>query len=175
MKDTSFAWQRQSRIIISLLWIALIVVVGATAIFYLLTNSTQKKFEAAAATTIDLQRQLDAKQDDLKDGKTFQAQTANLKTLVNNHVYLSPLLDELSKSTFVRAKFLNFDANILGKINLEGFVNDYGSLGKFLLGLSTSDKFQNIKLKSVTPSTSTANGYQFSLELAVKTEIFNKK
>lgn len=175
VKDTTHTWQSQSKTLLTVLAVLLIIVVGATAVLFLLNNSLQKKIAAVVTNNQSLKVQLDSKQKDLTGAKAYQAQLTNLKTLVNNHIYLTPLLNELSKSTYQRAQYVTLDATDAGKIHLEGRVANYSDLGKLLLGLSTSAKFKDIKLLSVIPSTGTINAYVFAVDMSVLPEIFSKK
>jgi len=157
------------------LGIILFLLAVGTALLFFLNRSDQQKIDAATSVNADLQTQLTQKQATLTDAKTFQAQLENLQVLVNNHTYLSPLLEELSKSTYSKTQFVNLDASQSGKIHLEGRVDNYSDLGKLLLGLSTSKKFKNVKLLSAAPSTGKTNGFLYSVDMLVVPDIFIKK
>ena len=175
LKDTTFAWQKQSRIATLILTVILIALIGAAAVFFLLNRNFKTKITSAIAESETLKNQVDDKQKNLNEAKTFQAQLINLKALVANHTYLSPFLDELSHSTYVKARYFSLDITEAGKIHLEGQVASYGDLAKFLLGLSTSSRFKNVNLLSVIPSSGKDIGYRFSVDLVVVPEIFHKK
>ncbi|MEO8065940.1 MAG: PilN domain-containing protein [Candidatus Doudnabacteria bacterium] len=174
-KDTTNAWQRQSTIMLTVLSLILIVIGGITGVLFFLNQSTQKQIDAATAVNNDLQKNLNQQQAGLTNTKSFQAQLANLRLLLTNHVYISPLLDELSKATYIKSQDQTIDINPDGKIHLEGLVDSYADLGKMLLGLSTSTKFSNVKLLSALPSTGKKNGYVFSVDLNVTPGIFLNK
>jgi hypothetical protein len=124
-KDTTYAWERHSRVILSVLSIILIGLLVATAMFFLLERSTQRRIDSAKTAGAELQRQLNEQQAEIDEAKVFQAQTSNIKTLLNNHVYATPLLNELSTMTFIRSQYINFDATVAGRVHLEGNVPDY--------------------------------------------------
>ena len=172
--DKSFAWYRQSRIVITGLVIILIAVLGVFAVFYILNSKTQKDLQTVTADNQNLKQQLDAKEQGLGEVKTFQAQLANLKILVNSHIYLSPVLDELSHMTFARSQYFTLNIGEDRKLHLEGRVNSYEDLSKLLLGLNTSSKFKNIQLTSVSPSTGKINGFIFSINLVAADELFTE-
>lgn len=173
--DTTNAGVFQSRLIFIVLGLILAVLVGGTVVIFLLNSSLQTKIGTATATNQELQKKLTEQQSTLGNAKTFQAQLVNLRVLLNNHVYLSPLLDELSKVTYIKSQYTSFDVTDTGKIHVEGLVNSYTDLGKLLLGLSTSTEFVNVKLLSILPSTGEINGFIFSVDMNVSPDIFIKK
>ncbi|HTL39704.1 MAG TPA: hypothetical protein VL306_02740 [Methylomirabilota bacterium] len=174
LQEKSFAWDRQSKLIITFLSIVFILILGAFGVFYLLNSKVQTQVQTTVAQNQELRKQLDSKQQGLSDAKAFQAQLANIKTLVNSHVYLSPLLDELAKMTYVKSQYFSLSAGIDGKLHLEGRVDNYVDLGKLLLGLSTSSKFKSVQLTSVLPSLGKINGYQFSINLTASPTLFTQ-
>lgn len=175
LTDTTNAWQRQSKLTIAVLAAVLVILAAGTGLLFFLNGSISTRIAAATNENRDLQQKLTEQQNSLGNAKTFQAQLINLRALLNNHVFLAPLLDELSKTTYVNAQYLNVDVNEGGKIHMEGRVGSYSDLGKLLLGLSTSSKFNNIKLLSAAPSSGTLNAYVFSVDMNVISDIFHKQ
>lgn len=173
--DTSFVWQKQSKLILTGLAVILIVILGLGAVLFLISQSIAKQTDQITADNKSLQDKMSSQQGDLAKATALQAQFANLRTLINGHVYFSPLLAELSKSTYQKAQYLSLDATPAGLIHIEGRVDNYSSLGKLVLGLSTSSKFSNVKLLSAIPSTGINAGYLFSLNLSAATDLFSKK
>lgn len=161
--------------IVSGLSVVLILLLGVAAIFYLLARRADQERADIVAQNRDLTNQFTEKQKDLSGAKIFQAQLVNLKALTTDHTYITPLLQEISGSTYVKAQYLTLDVAQSGKIHLEGRVANYADLGKLLLGLTTSSKFHNVKLLSVVPATGKENAYQFAIDLVVTPEIFTKK
>lgn len=175
LKDTTDAGGRQSKAVLAIFAVILAVIVGATVMLFLLNNSLESQIAAAAATNLDLKSKIAVEQKGLGDAKAFQAQLANLRVLLNNHTFISPLLDELSRVTYVKSQYMSFDVAEGGKIHIEGLVNTYVDLGKMLLGLSSSPHFKNVKLLSVVPSNGEISGFIFSVDLNVIPDIFVKK
>ncbi|MEJ0021785.1 MAG: PilN domain-containing protein [Candidatus Doudnabacteria bacterium] len=175
LKDTTNLGQRQNRLVITVLSAILVVLVGITAVIFFLNKSLADQTITATSTNQDLTKQLNDQQSKLGNAKSFQAQLANLRFLLNGHTYVSPLLDELSRVTYARSQFISLDVTQVGKIHLEGRVDSYTDLGKLILGLSTSPKFSQIKLLSAVPSTGSINGYIFSIDMNVTPDIFLKK
>jgi Tfp pilus assembly protein PilN len=175
VKDTTHAWEHQSRLTLTVLIMILILLVAATVLLFVINQRIQTQINEVTNSNQDLQKKLNDQQTNLGSAKQFQAQLSNLRVLLKSHVYLSPLLDELSKSTYAKTVYLNLDVTDAGKIHLEGRTDSYGSLGKLMLGLATSTKFKNIKLLSVVPSAGKINAYSFSIDMNVTPDIFVKK
>lgn len=175
VKDTTHVWEKQSKLMLTLLSLILIIILGGTGVLYFLNQSLEKQISVVAEDNVTLNKQLTEEQKDLGSAKTFQAQLANLRVLIANHSYLSPLLDELTKTTYKQARYINLDVADSGKIHVEGGVGTYSDLGKLLLGLSTSTKFQNVKLLSAVPSSGITNSYIFSVDMNVSPDIFFKQ
>lgn len=173
--DTSQVWQKQSKLIVTALAVILILLLGLGAILFFFRQSIIKQTDQIVTDNKSIQDEMSSKSANLTDATVLQAQFANLQTLINGHVYFSPLLSELSKVTYQRAQFLSLDMTPAGLVHIEGRIDNYNSLGKLLLGLSTSSKFSNVKLLSATPSTGANSGYFFSLNLNASTYLFSKK
>ncbi len=175
VKDNTDAWQRQGQLFMGILWLVLILLVGGIVVLFLFNRNIAKETADIAAQNQDLEKQINDRQPGVANATTFQAQLLNLKSLVNTHTYLSPLLDELAQSTYTKAQFLTMDASQAGKIHLEGRVASYSDLGKLILGLNTSGQFTNVKLLSVAPTGGLTNAYEFVIDLQVNPKIFSKK
>ncbi len=175
LNDTTGAWKSQGRIVLSSLSILLVLFALSGGGFWYLNNKTEKQLADTGAKNQELQTQLNEKQNQLGNAKTYQAQLANLHTLLGSHVYLTPLLDEIAKMTYVKAQYTTIDVSDAGTVHLEGRVADYASLAKLMLGLNTSSNFKNVRLLSVTPSSGKVNAYVFAIEFSVPTAVFSKK
>ena len=174
VKDTTNTLEKQRKIILSILSLILAIILSITGILFVLNNSIQRKIDAVTADNNNLQQQFTKQQKNLTDAKTFQAQLANLSVLLNNHAYLSPFLDELTKATYQKTRYVSVDISEGHKIHLEGSVNSYADLGKMLLGLATSAKFSNIKLLSTIPAAGKTSGFLFSVDMNASPDIFTK-
>lgn len=174
IKDHTLTWQRQVRLLlVSLVLLLILLTAGGGGLLFLsqrLTSQAQTVVEDNAK----LQNELNQQQKNIGDAKIFQAQVSNIKTLLSNHIYLTPLFDELSKMTYTKAQYVTLDAQVGGKLHLEGQVDSYSALAKLILGLSTSKQFQDIKLLSINPATGQTYGYVFSINLTPNPELFLK-
>ena len=176
IKDTTYSWEKQSKIGLAILAGILILILGASAVFYFLTQSLDKQNSALTAANAKLQSELTQKSANLGNAKVFQAQLSNMKALLARHIYFSPFFDEIEKMTYQKAQYISLDADQdTGQVHLEGLVANYTDLGKLLLGLSTSGSFSNVKLLSAAPSSGAINAFTFSIDLTARNSIFNKK
>ncbi len=174
IKDHTLTWQRQVRLLMISLAVILLILAAAGGGLFFLSKRVSQQAQAASDQNVRLQSDLNQQQKNIGDAKTFQAQVANIKTLLGSHIYLSPLFEELSKMTYNKAQYVTLDAQVGGKLHLEGQVDSYTALAKLILGLSTSKQFQDVKLLSINPATGKTNGYVFSIDLTPSTELFLK-
>lgn len=172
--DTTFSSQKQSRSVLVLLTVILILlgVVGGGLMF--LSQSLAEKSTQIQSQNTGLQTQLNQEQPQLANAKTLQAQFINLRTLFDNHVYLTPLLEEVGKVTYAKAQYVTLDFTNKGSVHLEGRVSDYRSLAKLILGLNSSSSFKNVRLLSVSPAPGEINGFMFAIDMEAAAEIFAK-
>jgi Tfp pilus assembly protein PilN len=175
LHDTTNIWQKQNKLMLTILVVILVGLLGLGLVFVFLNRSVAQKIGQVEADNKAIQAQIDSQQITLIDAKTFQAQLINLHALVDQHFYWSSLLDELSKMTHQKAQYVTLDAGVDGSMHIEGRVDKYSDLGKLLLGLSTSKEFTKIKLLTTTPSTGANSGFLFSLNLTASPNLFLKK
>lgn len=173
-KDSSHIWRGHLNGVLTTIFIVLVLLGGAGAGLLVLTQRSEAKIAEMTQQNTVLQTNLANQQKDLGSAKQLQAQLANLKVLLSQHVYMTTLLDEIEKVTYARARYTAIDASNAGVIHLEGNVSDYNSLAKLILGLNTSEKFSDVKLTSISPSSGDLNNFLFSIDLKVTPEIFVK-
>lgn len=175
IKDTTFSSQRQSRGTLAVLTVILVLLVVVGVGFFFLSRSLNAKSAGLSTQNTALQGQLDQEQTQTANAKTLQAQMANIRTLVNQHTYITPLLEEVGKMTYNNSQYITIGINRNGNIHLEGRVPDYSSLAKLILGLNTSSNFNNVKLLSISPSSGAINSFLFAIDLNASSELFVKK
>jgi len=162
-------------------WLAVILIgflllEGAgTGLFMVLSKAKQKSAVIMQGKLVSLQKEINDEQKNLTDSKAFQAQMKNLKFLVSSHIYFSPFFKELSNKTYNKVQYSSLTVDrTTGKVHIEGKTSSYTDIGKFILGLNTSGKFKDIKLLAATPTEGEVFGFNLSLDLFLKPEIFNK-
>lgn len=172
--NTGSAWKGQANLVLGIL-LALLILLGAGgAGLLILKGRVQAKVDGLTQQNTILQTNLTNQQKNLGSAKQFQAQLANVRVLLNQHVYMTILLAEIEKVTYAKAQYTSIDASNIGLIHLEGNVTDYTSLAKLILSLNSSEKFNDVRLMSINPSSGDTNNFQFSIDLKVDKEIFVK-
>jgi len=174
VRDTTAVWQTRNKVLISLLAVLIIIEVGLGVVFLLLNQSYTTQAQLVNDSKDQLNTKIKAKEANLGPAQAFQAELINLKSLSAKHIYWSKFFDELAGKTYTNARFLNIQGDLTGMINLEGEVKNYTDLGKLILALSTSNKFQEVRLTSSRPSKAKIITLIFSLQLVVKPEIFKQ-
>ncbi|MBI4363590.1 MAG: hypothetical protein HY545_01955 [Candidatus Doudnabacteria bacterium] len=175
VKDTTLNWQRRSRSAINAL-VAIVIILAATGVtLFFLNQTTLSRFEGLKRQNIESQNNLNQRQQELSQAKSFQAQLKNLSYLTNAHIYWSSFFKELAAYTFNKAQYVAVEGDTSGKIHVEGNVESYADLGRLILGLSTSEKFKQVKLLSASPTSTEQAGYLFSIDLTASPGIFNKQ
>lgn len=107
---------------------------------------------------------------------SFQKRLSNLEVLLNNHLFWSPVLDELERYTYVQATYqtLQIDEGE-NRMILTGIVPSYTDMGKLLLGLKASPHITGINLEGTGLAQSELAGYNFVLEVVFDPKLLEKK
>lgn len=174
LKDDSFKLDNQTNLILTILSVILVLGVLAFGVLFFLDKNTQKTIKETIAQNSDLEERLDKIQSTLVDAKAFQAQTANIKSLLDSHSYWSPVFQELADMTFTQTQYTSIVSDSNGRIHIQGITLDYTRLGKVLLALSTSENFSKVDLLSTSPSTGQQGGITYSIDVEVKPELFER-
>ncbi len=172
--DKTEAPKNQTKLFFWLVIVMLILFALSVVGAFFLTRHTTSQIAGINRQTQNYKQEIIDQNDQLKDAKIYQAKLSNLNLLLKNHTYMSNLFDELENYTFVRGKYEIFQAGEeSGKIQLQGTTDSYENLGKLILGLSTSSKFDEVTLVSVSKDKGKDNVYNFSVTMHTKPNIFN--
>lgn len=176
LKDRHLIWEKQKTwLIVGLIGLLLLEGVG-TGLFLVLSKAKQKEAVLMQGKLASLQKEINNEQKNLTDSKAFQAQMKNLKFLVSSHIYFSPFFKELSGKTYNKVQYSSLTVDrTTGKVHIEGKTSSYTDIGKFILGLNTSGKFKDIKLLAASPAEGVTSGFNLSLDLILKPEIFSNQ
>jgi Tfp pilus assembly protein PilN len=176
VKDRTLQFERSNRLVVVLFTLIVIFEMAAVGGLYLLISSTKTKAAEVNKQNIETQKSMNANQKDLVLAQGLQAQLKNVRTLLADHIYWSAFLDQVSKITPTKVQFQSITGSTTdNKLHVEGLAKSYQDVGILLLSLATSDKFKEVKLRSVTPGQGAEFGYSFSLEITVAPSIFNKQ
>ena len=175
VKDRTLQFEKSNRILVVVCVIIMILEGAAFGGLYFLTNSTKTVTAKIQQENADIQTSMNSNQDSLNAAKGLQAQLKNVKTLLNNHVYWSEFLNQVSAVVPNKIQFVNLSSSSSDdKLHVEGIAQSYDDIGRLLLSLNGSDKFSNATLHSITPSTGTTFGYMFTIDVAVSPSVFKK-
>lgn len=172
LQDTTYVSVRRTKTVVYLALFLLLLILGGGAGLYVLTNDVNTQKTAVLQSNADLQKQLTEGNSKLGNATTYQAKLSNVETLLTEHIFISPLLAEIEKYTYLKARFVSVDLDqSTGKIHIDGVVDSYQGLGKLLLALSTSPNFKNVKLLSVSPA---GTGFTFGVDMVANKDLFSK-
>ncbi len=174
IKDSSLAWEKRNKTLVTILVLALILELGLTVIFSILNGSVQKQIVTVRAENTRIQNEINSKDEELTAARAFQAPLKNLVSLVDNNIHWTGFFDRLTERTYLQSQYLNLQADTTGKVHVEGIVSSYTDLGKLLLALSTSEDFTEVNLLSTSPASGQQSGYNFSLDLMADQKLYSK-
>jgi len=176
VKDRTLQFERSNRLVLVLFGLLVVLEIAGVVGLYLLIGTTHARTQDVNKENADIQAKMNANQKDLAKAQGLQAQLKNVRTLLANHVYSSAFLDSVSAVTPTKVAFQNINGSTSDdKLHVEGLAQSYQDVGRLLLSLSTSNKFKEVKLRSVTPSTQAgAYSYGFSMDVTVVPTIFQK-
>jgi Tfp pilus assembly protein PilN len=171
LKDRTNQWEKNNRTIMVVLTIGLLAVLVATGMIYFLVKNAEESKAALDQENFNLQKKLTQMEAGMGLAKGFQAQSKNIARLLQSHVIWSAFMTELAGKTFKISQLNSMTTDTSGRAHMEGLAPTYTDLGKMLLALETSDKFESVTLSSTAQSTDAQAGIMFSLDLVAKQEV----
>jgi Tfp pilus assembly protein PilN len=175
VKDRTLQYEKSNRLVIGLFTMLMLLEVAAFGGLYYLNTSTKSKITAVKVENTKIQNDINSNKTDVTKAQGLQAQLKNVRTLLVNHVSWGSFFDRVGSVTpdNIQIRGINGAASD-GKFHVEGLASSYQDIGRLLLALATSDNFDSVKLRNVSPGTTAKFGYGFSMELVVKPNIFKK-
>lgn len=174
VKDRTLQFERSNRMVIVLFSLIVLLEFAGIGGLYLLTRSANAKTADIKVQNTQIQNAMNEDQKTLTTAQGVQAQLKNVQALLKNHIYWSEFLNQVSAITPTNVRFNGISSSADGKLHIDAVAASYQDIGRLLLSLDTSDKFQDVKLHSISPSSGTEFGYSFSIDLNVTPDIFNK-
>lgn len=106
---------------------------------------------------------------------SFQRRVSNLELLLANHLFWTPLFDELEKYTYKGAHYatLQVDQN-KRELLVSGTIPSYTELGKLMLGLKQSPHVAEVSLNSTGATQSGEAGYAFTMLVSFDPKLLTK-
>jgi len=104
----------------------------------------------------------------------FQKHLANLKKMLENHIYYSNIFKLIEEKTVPTVSFENFTGDVPNRrIELEGKAISFSSLAKQITAFEEAKEINRVGFSSA--SVSTSGGINFGMTLFLKDEIFKYK
>jgi Tfp pilus assembly protein PilN len=176
VKDRTLRYERSNRVVIGLFTLVLLLEIGAYGGFYYLGINAKSQIAAIKTENTKIQNSMNNNQEQVKLAQGLQAQLKNIRTLLGGHVYWSSFLDQVAAVTPNKIQIHGINGSASdGKFHIEGVGQSYQDIGRLLLALSTSNKFTEVKLRSVGAASGSTFGYSFSMDVGVTPTIFKKQ
>ena len=147
--------------------IALLVLeaLGYGALLYY-KKTISDKAKAVEIETANLDLEMRSTDQALGEVLGYQLRLGNLETLLDKHLFWSPVFDELARYTYIPISYDGFQGDAENfRIVVTGIAPTYTDMAKLVLGLKSSDKFKDIALQSGGASTGDVTGYGFTLDI----------
>lgn len=117
-------------------------------------------------------RQTDAA---LKEAVGYQARLANFKTLLDTHIFWSPVFEELGNYTYKLVSYDTFQGDTQkNRIVVTGTAPTYRDIAKLILGLKKTDKFTDISFQAGGASKGDKAGFGFLLDIGLDPKLLSK-
>jgi cell division protein FtsB len=174
VKSPLYQWGHKQNLFITILASLLIVVMAGYGGLIGLNSGKTKQIEKVKKDNNLIVAELSKDKANLTDAIAYQAQMENLKVLLDNHIYFSPAIKELTSNMYKLSTADAMTIDLSGKVHVQGFATSYSEVGKYLLGLYSSKNISDIKLLSVGPTDGETAGYKFSVDFTLKSEVFEK-
>lgn len=106
---------------------------------------------------------------------SFQRRVNNLQFLLNNHVFWTPVFDELEKYTYKGARYQTLQVDQSKReLLVSGTIPSYTELGKLMLGLKQSANVSNVTLNATGATQSGEAGYEFTMQISFDSKLLTK-
>ncbi|HYC79696.1 MAG TPA: hypothetical protein VEC17_01570 [Candidatus Binatia bacterium] len=172
LNDNTDRWQKSGKAVNVVLVLIIVAEIIGGGAFYMMNKTAQENKLVLDQENLTIKQDLAELQNDLKDATGLQAQTKNIDTLLKNHVVWNAIIQEISDKTYRNSQYMQMTSDTTGRIHIEGMVSSYTDLGKMLLALNTSDKFDSVQLTASSPGTGGAAGILYAVEVKAKQSIF---
>lgn len=153
----------------------LVLVLGVWGGLYFYDLELQKKSRLLEQQTATVDFEVGQVEGQRREAISFQRRLNNLVVLLDEHVFWTPVFEELEKFTFKGAAFNTLQVDVADHtFILTGTVSSYQDMGKLLLGLRQSSNVQGVTLQSSGITETGQAGYNFNLELLFDPKLFLK-
>jgi hypothetical protein len=171
-KGSLYQWDHKQNLIIIILSAVLIIVAAGFGGLMGLNIGKVKQIEQVKQENAVVAGELAKSKSNLTDAISYQAQTENLKVLLDNHIYFSTAIKEITSYMYKSATVDMISVELSGKVHVEGSASSYSEIGKYLLGLYSSKNISDVNLLSTSPTQGEESGYKFSLDFLLAPKAF---
>lgn len=106
---------------------------------------------------------------------SLQRSVNNLEVLLDNHIFWTPVFQELEKYTYKQARYDTLQVQYGdSKLIISGVIPSYTDLGKLILGLRKSQNVRDVTLQGTALSEGGEAGYTFNMEVFFDPRLFLK-
>lgn len=173
LEKLSHSSERTTGVYSQLLMLSLSMAILATFLFLGLTYGYQPYLDSKIAS---LDEQINKFGEEIPAEKqaemaTFYSQIVNLKTVLNNHSFLTPFWGWLEKNTLENVYFNKVTVNTSGnQITLQGGARGSQDIMAQLTVFENSPEVERLVFGNIA---NTPQGWQFNMTLFMKSPIFN--
>lgn len=138
-------------------------------------RSIDERVASAAVKSSSLDLEISKNEPNLQEAIGHQLRLANLGSLLESHVFWSPVFEELGKYTQKSIFYETFDGDAASSlITVSGTAASFTDIAKLILGLKQSDNFFDVAFQSEGPSTGEKTGFAFILEIKFDPALLKK-
>lgn len=172
IKGPLYQWSHKQNMIIVILFAVLIIIAAGFGGLMGLNTGKAKQIDQVKQENADIAGELAKSKSSLTDAISYQAQIENLKVLLDNHIYFSAAIKETTSFMYKSIKVDMISIELSGKTHVQGSATSYAEIGKYLLGLYSSENISDVKLLSTSPTQGEESGYKFSVDFLLAPKAF---
>lgn len=171
LRDRTETWERKNFLVSGFFAILVVAVLTLGGVFYFMNKNTKTEADRIKTENVEINNKLKSNQGQMATARALQAQFQNIEVLSEEHVFWTPILNEIQAATLKRTQFTLLTTTIDGKAHIEGLIDNLEDLSKLILGLSTNEELTNVKILSFNLSQDEMVRYKFAIEFGFKREL----
>lgn len=179
MKETAKRIGRKS---VRSIIISAVASLAASALLYggvLIYGQMQKRtFEAVTSPLDEINKEIGALESKSKDLIAFQSKLVAVKSLFDEHVYLSDIFRKLEETTLPEVSYTNVSVAPNMAVSVNGVANSYTTLGRQLLAFNRAKEFiaraEISSASAVLGSNGQISGVNFDMNLTLQKDTVKK-
>lgn len=173
MKETAKRIEKKS---VKTIIISVIAALAVAVLLYggvLIYGQIQKRsFEMVAAPLENINKEIGALESKSKELIAFQSKLVAIKSLFDEHVYMSEIFAKLEKTTLPEVSYINISISPNMSVTLNGVTSNYTTLGRQLLAFNRAKEFVSAaeisSASAVLDSSGQISGVNFAINLTLQ-------